>query len=117
MNKLLVLSSFIIISNSYAVELQECMPHNVRQAINALEYIRQENIMTAKKLIALSEETHDALERSSLSKSIDILIQACIYIAERIEYFQNNFVSCMIGRHELEQEVEIAEEVSRIDRD
>ena len=71
------------------------IPQNVQETINALNYIREENQLAADKLEDLRLQTNDAFELRSISKIIDILLQYGIYLAERIKFFEEHYLSLM----------------------
>lgn len=95
MYKHITLITSLLVSTASGVEIAELVPQNMDQTIYTLNYIRAENKEAAEKLEKLYLESTDALERTSLSKLIDTLLQACIYLAERIKHYEENFNACV----------------------
>lgn len=95
MNKYIILLSVFLATSvsciTIDIDLDSINPQDVDQAINTLNYIREENKIAADKLQDLFSQTEDAVELSSLSKLIDVLLQSCIYLAERIKHYEENF--------------------------
>ncbi len=95
MNKYIILLSVFLATSASCitidVDLDSINLQDIDQAINTLNYIREENKIAADRLQDLYSQTEDAVERSSLSKLIDVLLQSCIYLAERIKHFEENF--------------------------
>ena len=110
--KIYILSvTFLLISNVSAIDIAQLAPQDMDKAIYTLNYIRVENKEAAEKLEKLYLESEDALERSSISKLIDILLQSCIYLAERIKNFEENFNSNPASLNDLAEEFELLKEL------
>jgi len=95
MNKYIILLSVFMATSASCItvdiDLDSVTPQDITQAISTLNYIREENRIAADKLQDLFSQTEDALELSSISKLVDVLLQSCIYLAERVKYFEENF--------------------------
>lgn len=103
--------TFLLIFNVSATDISELSHQDMDKAIYTLNYIREENKHAAEKLEKLYLESEDALERSSISKLIDILLQACIYLAERIKNFEKSFDSNSSALSDLDEEFELLKEL------
>lgn len=111
MNKCIILTSFLFVSQAYALDTQELINCDKDKAIYTLNYIRQENKQAAEILEKLYLESEDAVEKSKISKLIDILLQACIYLVERIKHFEENFHTNPELLDDFKEEVDILKEL------
>lgn len=108
MKKCIILIALLSFSYSYAIDLQE---YDKDHVIYTLNYIREENKQAAEKLETLYIESVDAVEKSRISNLIDILLQACIYLTERIKYFEENFHNKPELLAQLEEEFQLLKEL------
>jgi len=107
MNKYIILLAVSIATSASCItidiDIDSITPQDTDQAIKALSYIREENKIAAERLQDLYSQTEDAVELSSLSKLIDVLLQSCIYLAERIKHFEENFKKKIFITKEIKQ--------------
>ena len=113
MYKHITLIISLVASTASGIEVSDLIPQDMDKTIYTLNYIREENKEAAEKLEKLYLETTDAMERSSISKLIDVLLQACIYLTERIKFYEANFQKTALeytGEIEFEEESEVQED-------
>ena len=89
-----------ILPTEFIIDANASKAEQLQQVINILNYVREENKDVADKLEELSEQTDAAFEQGSLSKIIDIIIQALIYATSRIKHYDENFINYVRGNYD-----------------
>ncbi len=110
MKKYIILTSLLFV-NAHALDTQELINYDKDKAIYTLNYIREENKQAAEILQKLYLESEDAVEKTKISKLIDIVLQACIYLMERIKYFEDNFHNNPEVLDEIAEEFDLLKEL------